>query len=87
MTRDQELRDEALMQLAAAFPGSRPAERLYINAKRAGLECTAADFDRACAYLAGLSPALVERVINPATNATTYKATSAGVAHHERFGN
>lgn len=86
MTRDQEIRDEVLMQLAAAFPEAVPSTRLLRQAKRAGFDYAEGELTKAAAYLAGLTPPLAEEVTDPATNAIRWKATSAGVAHHERFG-
>ena len=87
MTRAQEIRDEVLLQLAAAFPEPVPVHRLHRQAKRGGFDYTERELATGAAYLAGLTPPLAEEVIDPATNATRWKATSAGVAHHERFGN
>jgi hypothetical protein len=87
MNRDQEIRDEVLMQLVAAFPQAVPLARLHKTAKRTGLDFAEAELLRGVAYLCGLQPALAQEVINVALNETRYAATSAGVSHHERFGN
>ena len=83
MNRSSAIRDEVLMQLAAAFPDKVPVERLHKTARRSGFDYVEIELRQAAHFLAGLNPPLVEIHHDPATNQERFSATSAGVAHYE----
>jgi hypothetical protein len=83
MKRPQAIRDEVLLQLAAAFPQALPVERLHRTALRAGYDFTDEEIRAAAHFLAGTNPAFVRIEREGATNQERFAATSAGVASRE----
>jgi hypothetical protein len=82
MTREQDCRKEALLQLYGAGQGVTLAPVSMARvAKRSGADFSAMELNQACLFLEGQE--LAKRHINPGTGEQRFEITSAGVLHWE----
>lgn len=82
MTRPQEIRHEALLQLYGAGQSMKlSAEHVAKVAKRGGFDYSAKEVEDALLFLAGQGFAKSE--VNSATGEIRYQITSAGVLQYE----
>ena len=85
MTRDQEIRHEALTQLkAVGISIALSIERMTKQARRGGYDYSAQELTEGCVFLE--EQGFVTRLPDPATGVVLWKINSKGVLHCEQNG-
>jgi hypothetical protein len=81
MTRQQEIRQEILLQLYNVRPIAMSAPLISRQARKAGLDYTPIEVKQECAFLVGQK--LADLVIDPVSGETKFSLSSQGVLHYE----